>query len=198
MAETARKVWAHILAIGVGNAFATADLLHLDQRGNVDRNLCRLVKSRKIVRLADGVFYLPGPDCTVPGTREIAKAKGRAFMKKVCPSDKDPQKFFTDSCRSSFRTVHGRVHWQHKSPRGLSKQTKSAAPDKPETMKQQTESSTDTQQPAKSQNSEQHGRPSLFNLIGKMQELIARTELRLTQLSLQKKAILHSMAIQFF
>ena len=87
----------------------------------MDIELYRLVKNGIIKRLAAGVFMNLVAGIRVPAPVEIARIKAARFGKRIVEccnsvSGNDGRIFHTDGTRTSFRTVHGRLHLKHLAP----------------------------------------------------------------------------------
>ncbi|MBX9724647.1 MAG: hypothetical protein K2X81_24800 [Candidatus Obscuribacterales bacterium] len=104
--------------------FTTSQLLEFGSRNAIDIQLCRMVQSGVIKRLAAGVFIKPAANKLIPSACEIAKTKAERFGKIIAQrlnllKPDELVIFYTDGCRSSFRSVHGRLYFKHQAPRKL-------------------------------------------------------------------------------
>jgi len=73
----------HILTLPEGGTFTTRDVLCFGTRAAVDQALSRMVKARKIRRLARGVFAKDPSYSEEYSLFEIAKLKAQAFGRKI-------------------------------------------------------------------------------------------------------------------
>ena len=119
MACTAKLVRNHIANLGAGMIFSTQELLGLGTRNNIDQCLSRMCRKRQIDRLASGTYVVPDVETEPPSSYDIAQVKARAFSKTICQANGDPHVFMTDGANSSFKTRHGRLHFQASSPKKL-------------------------------------------------------------------------------
>jgi hypothetical protein len=130
MASAASRVRNQIRNFGAGVVFTTRQLLKLGTRNAVDHTLSRLVRQKIIRRVAAGVFILVAAASHTPSADEIAIAKAAAFNRRIL-GQKTVQEgtmsiriYEIDGCRSSFKSIHGRLFfipvtaekWSCKSP----------------------------------------------------------------------------------
>lgn len=122
MLSIAAKVRAMIKSFGVNIAFTTGQLLGCGNRKAIDVELCRLVKKGLIKRLAYGMFIQITAAIKIPGSFEIAKLKASRFGKWIDPAAETHRDnvYHTNGCKSSFKTVYGRIQFKHIAPRKLS------------------------------------------------------------------------------
>jgi len=105
-----------------GKPFSTRDLLTFGKRASIDQATYMMVRSRRIIRVARGVFIRNTGDGNLPSIVEIARVKGRAFGKQLVMHGYEaahglelvtkslPTKTFaTVGCTTSFGTIKGRV-----------------------------------------------------------------------------------------
>lgn len=59
MGATIKLVNKYLEQITIGEAFTSAELLKFGSRANIDQILCRLVKNKKLIRVARGIFARP-------------------------------------------------------------------------------------------------------------------------------------------
>jgi hypothetical protein len=114
VASVASKVRSYIDNLGSNVVFATKELLHCGGRNAVDHALSRFVGKKLITRLAAGVFVVL-ISAEVPTAAEIAQKKADVFHKKIIESKithTGEWTFLTNGCRSSFRSIHGRVYFK--------------------------------------------------------------------------------------
>jgi hypothetical protein len=125
MYSTASMVRAKVEYFGPDIVFTTRDILECGKRTAVDHALSRLVKSGVIRRLAAGVFIAVVATAPDPSAEEIAGAKAAAFRKHIYVKetvlvDSQPvYRFRTDGCRSSFKSIHGRLFFVPVSTKSL-------------------------------------------------------------------------------
>lgn len=126
MQSTASKIRSFVMNMHHKVIFTSADLLAFGSRNAVDIELCRLVKRGLIKRLANGVFSLSleEPEES-PSASEIARIKAERFGKHVIVADNKQisntgNLYLTiNGCKSSFESVHGRIHFRPISPAKL-------------------------------------------------------------------------------
>lgn len=79
--NTAKLVDSFIKKLPAGETFASAELLKFGSRANIDKVLSRLVKAKKLVRVARGIFLkqekLPYCDDILPAPSKIAETVAR-------------------------------------------------------------------------------------------------------------------------
>ncbi len=127
MPSVAAKISAFASNITENVMFTTGQLLHLGNRNSIDIQLCRMVKSGVIKRLASGVFMKPSAKHAVPTAGEIAKIKAERFGKII--GDRLPAKatskavFYTNGCKSSFKSIQGRLYFKQRAIRNLKHNT---------------------------------------------------------------------------
>lgn len=115
MCSTASKVLTQIKDFGSDVVFTTRQLLPCGTRAAVDHALSRLVSKNVIRRLAVGVFIAVAAVTQSPSIYDIASAKAIAFRKRIFDQktilveSRLVHSFSTDSCKSSFNTVLGRI-----------------------------------------------------------------------------------------
>ncbi len=120
MSSTAARVRKLIRAIAANVIFSTAEFLHCGSRNAVDIALCRLVKSGMIERLASGIFVVVPDKGSLPAAEAIAGAKALRFNKTILGTVPGQlAAFFTDGCRTSFASVHGRLQFKQIAPSKL-------------------------------------------------------------------------------
>lgn len=122
MMSTAARVRAIVLNFARNVVFTTGELLACGTRNAVDIELCRLVKSGAIKRLAAGVFANLSSVSEPPGIVEVARAKAQRFGKRImCDtlSSETVNEFLTDGCTSSFASMHGRIYFWHHAPKSF-------------------------------------------------------------------------------
>jgi hypothetical protein len=124
MYSIAKTVRDKIAEFGKNVLFSSKDLLGCGSRNAVDIELCRLVKSGKILRLTSGVFTRIMEGLQLPSTLEIARAKAERFSKRLYEAEESDQDkspsgtdtFHTDGSRTSMQTVHGCIIFKHRAP----------------------------------------------------------------------------------
>lgn len=98
-------------------------------RGVVDNELSRLSLKRLIGRVATGVYRVLSRQAQDVSAAEIARIRAESFGKRVLTVDDNgfqeaktqiSTSFFTDGCRTSFNSVHGRIFFNPIAPRRLS------------------------------------------------------------------------------
>jgi hypothetical protein len=115
MSSASSRIRNQIKSLGPGVVFATKQLLCLGTRAAVDHALCRLVGAGAIKRLAAGVFIAVATAAQDPGADEIARVKAAAFNRRIFAQktvnigSQTIRKYEIDGCRSSFKSVHGRL-----------------------------------------------------------------------------------------
>jgi hypothetical protein len=130
MASVASMVRSYVDSLGRDVIFATKQLLHCGGRNAIDHALSRLVGQKHVTRLAAGVFVVLS-SAEVPSASEIAHKKADAFNKRIFESkvaDIVQWTFLTNGCRSSFRSIHGRVFFKTASPRRFCRQESAVSP----------------------------------------------------------------------
>lgn len=128
MINAAAKIKQFIRTLNSNSIFSSKQLLALGKRETIDSVLCRLVKRGVIVRLAAGIFIVAAGTNELPGTQEIMAVKARNYYKRVLPADhaaktpsKNPTVFYSDSGKTSFNSVHGRIIFKPLCPAKLHK-----------------------------------------------------------------------------
>jgi Family of unknown function (DUF6088) len=89
---TSAFIKRHIFKLPAAVTFSTRDMLNYGPRAAVDQCLYRLVKSGRIIRLAWGLFMKEEYDGPPPTTLEVAKAKAKAFGRKIISDAADAAK----------------------------------------------------------------------------------------------------------
>ncbi len=109
-----------IADIGPNVLFSTRQILsrcRTKARNAVDLALRRLVEKAVIMRIAAGQFILISKDLSLPSAVEVARAKAETFGKRIYESnEKDNLSFLSNGCKSSFKSVHGRISLKHIAP----------------------------------------------------------------------------------
>ncbi len=119
MSSIAARVREFVKSIGTEHAFTRARVLECGAPNAVDIELCRLVKNGVLKRLALGVFMLAcNAESFCPSMAELARIKAERFGKQIFDKAKnacvpESNTYFTDGCRSSFKSVHGIVKLKH-------------------------------------------------------------------------------------
>lgn len=84
-------------------------------RGVVDNVLQRLCSENEIARVATGIYQKRAGASRLPSAREIIELRASAFGKQIIESEDsstDCETFRTNGCRSSFRSIHGRLYFK--------------------------------------------------------------------------------------
>jgi len=111
-----------------GSLIARRELMVLcGSRGVVTNELARLIAKGIIRRVAVGVYSVVARSVEVEGAFEIATVRCRAFGKRILSGVNDGFKarckgqttVITDGCRTSFKSIHGRIFLKASSPRRL-------------------------------------------------------------------------------
>ena len=136
--STRQRLQDYVQSLAAGDVFTTRHVIHLGSRSAVDRAIYRLIDKGEIVRVANGMFRLPGHDLPDLTPEEIALIKARAFCKNVIvhPAllaaelglDEEvrqamygplPSKFCVDGSTSTFRSSSGKIKMMRTSPRKM-------------------------------------------------------------------------------
>jgi hypothetical protein len=86
---TTARVSKHISSLPKGKLFSTKELLTYGTRAAVDQCLYRLVKARKVIRLASGVFMRQDFDITPSLAQTLVISKAKAFCKRIIESESE-------------------------------------------------------------------------------------------------------------
>ena len=112
--------------------FTSRDLLRFGSRSSIDNTIYLLIRSGMIIRLARGVFTKSESKARRVKAIEIAKAKAKAYKKRLATCGRNAcvktglmnrsharREFYTDGCTSSFGSVRGRITLRRSSIRKL-------------------------------------------------------------------------------
>lgn len=114
MAGTTKSMWSYIQSNFRGEIVTPKMLFEFGKRKTVYRSLERFVERGWLIWLANGVFYCPnGSEKSLPDGSEIMNAKAQTFEKEVVQSANSAEVFNSDRGKSSFESVHGRLHFEH-------------------------------------------------------------------------------------
>ncbi len=69
--------------VSLGSIVTSAEFLKFGRRNSVDKALSRLVKTGHLVRVARGMFTLPGDQTNGPAIVSVARAKASRFGKQL-------------------------------------------------------------------------------------------------------------------
>lgn len=109
-----------------GEVVSSQDLVRYGPRSAIDSAIRHLIRKKIIMRVASGAFVLRDGLRELPSAQQIIEAKARAFGKTVVPAaSNDSKEFWTDGCRSSFNSIHGRLKFRTRSPRKLKQLSRS-------------------------------------------------------------------------
>ncbi len=129
---TALNIRIHINKMAVHQMFVTKDVLVYGTRAAVDMAMSRMVKKGAIMRLSRGVFMKICPEVklVLPSVWEVARAKARAFGKKLFEHGADlaaklglpavanaEPTYITDGPPTSFRYGEKRIYFKTAAPR---------------------------------------------------------------------------------
>jgi len=120
------------------NLFTRRQLIAVDgRRGVVDNVLARLLVESVIERVATGVYSLRKNQIRTPTAADIAHLRVKAFGKQVVLKIGDDQfnadhsnsrSFYTNGCRTSFMSIHGRIVLKAIAPRYCQKSPQADSP----------------------------------------------------------------------
>ncbi|MBX9940527.1 MAG: hypothetical protein K2Y32_14805 [Candidatus Obscuribacterales bacterium] len=120
MPSTVALVAARFVELPLLGLLVTRELLDCGTRTAVDNALYRLVKLGIISRVARGVFVRSDAPPQAFTAEKIAEAKAKAFCRSVLKPHRDSESMYiTDSCSTSFDSVHGRIVMKRVSARKL-------------------------------------------------------------------------------
>jgi hypothetical protein len=133
--HTSVLIKRHIFKLAKSAIFSTREMLNYGTRAAVDQCLYRLVKSKRIIRLAWGLFMRADSNNPKPSLLEIATEKARAFKRTILAdrvgttqllwlTKLGNQKiiYATDGRASSFSCGQTRIYFKNICPRRISLQ----------------------------------------------------------------------------
>lgn len=120
MPSTVALVAARFVELPLLGLLVTRELLDCGSRAAVDNALYRLVKLGIILRVARGVFVRSDAPPQAFTAEKIAEAKAKGFCRKVLKQHNESESdYITDSCSTSFDSIHGRLVMKRVSARKL-------------------------------------------------------------------------------